>query len=59
MLQAPMLGGFPFDPFSFQQNGLPPAEVDISRGQIVEALMIAVVVVVDDEGLDLDLDVSR
>ena len=58
MLQAPVLDGLSFDPFSFQQDGLAPAEVDISRGQIVQALMIAVVVVVLDEGLDLGFEVS-
>ena len=52
MLQAPMLDGLSFDPFSFQQDGLAPPEVDVGRGQIVQALMIAVVVVVGDEGLD-------
>jgi hypothetical protein len=44
--------GFAFDPFSFQQSGLPASEVSISRDQIVDALMIAQMVVDHDEGVD-------
>ena len=59
MLQAPVLDGLSFDPFSFQQDGLAPPEVDIGRGQIVQTLVISIVVVVGDEGLDLSLEVAR
>ncbi len=59
MLQAPVLNSLSFDPFSFQQDGLAPPEVDIGRGQIVQALMITVVIVVGDEGFDLGLEVTR
>jgi hypothetical protein len=31
-MQAPGFDGLSFDPFSLFQNGLPPSEVDISRG---------------------------
>ena len=37
----------PFD------DGLIPAEVDVGRRKVAEALMVPVVVVVSDEGLDL------
>jgi hypothetical protein len=33
--QASICDGFAFDPFSFQQDGLPASEVSISRDQIV------------------------
>jgi hypothetical protein len=44
--QASVLDGFAFDPFSFQQNGLTAPEVDIGRRQIVDALVVAQVIVV-------------
>jgi hypothetical protein len=34
-----------FDPFSFNQNGLAAAEVDVSRRQVADALVTAPVVV--------------
>jgi len=45
-----------FDPFSFNQNGLAAAEVDIGWRQIADALVIAQVIVVSDEGLDLGFE---
>ena len=42
--QAAVLDGFAFDPFSFQQDGLAAPEVDIGRGKIVDALVVAPVV---------------
>ena len=47
--QPTVLDGLAFDPFSFQQDGLTAPEVDVGRGEIVEALVIAPVVVVRDE----------
>ena len=38
MLQAPQFDGLSLDPFSLKQNGLPACEVDVRRGDIVEAL---------------------
>ena len=35
MHQAAVLDGFPLDTLALQQNGLRPAEIDISWGQIV------------------------
>jgi len=35
MHQAAVLDGFPLDALALQQNGLRPAEIDISWGQIV------------------------
>ncbi len=59
MVQAPVLDGLSFDSFSFQQDGLAAPEVDIGRCQIIQALVIALVIVVRDEGLDLGFEVAR
>jgi hypothetical protein len=52
------LDGFAFDPFSFQQDGLTASEVDVGWGKIVDALVIAPVVVVRDERIDLGFEVT-
>ena len=54
-----MFDGFLFDAVSFLQNRLAPAEVDVCWGQIVQALMEAVVVVVREEAPDLRLEIAR
>jgi len=53
MKQPAVLDGFAFDPFSFQQDSLAAPEVDVARGEIVDALVVAPVVVVRDECIDL------
>ncbi len=53
MKQAPGFDCLPFDPFSLFQNGVAALEVDIGRGEVLQALMIAPVVVVIDESIDL------
>lgn len=52
VVQAPVFGGLSFDPFSFQQDGLVASEVDVGGCEIAQALVIALVIVVRDEGLD-------
>ena len=49
MLQAPVLDGLSFDPFPFQQDGVAAPEVDIGGREVVQALVVAPVVVVLDE----------
>jgi hypothetical protein len=49
--QASICDGFAFGPFSFQQDGLPASEVGINRHQIIDALVIAQMVVVRGEGV--------
>ena len=56
-MQAPGFDCLSFDPFSLQQNGLGSPEVDVCGREVVQALVIALVVVVIDEHLDLDLEV--
>jgi hypothetical protein len=41
VLQAPAFDGLSLDPFSLQQDGLAAPEVDVGRGEIVEALMVS------------------
>ncbi len=59
MLQAPVLNSLSFDPFSFQQDGLVPPEIDIGWCEVAQALVVTAVIVTLDEGLDLSLEVAR
>ena len=53
MKQASRFDGLLFDPFSLFQDGLAAPEVDIRRREVLQALVIASVVVMLDEGIDL------
>ena len=53
MHQAAMLDGFALDALTLQQDGLSPAEIDVSRGQVVQAFMVALVIIVLDECLNI------
>ena len=60
MVQQAAIGDcLSFDPFPFDQNGLAPPEIDVGGGQIADALVIAQVIVVSDEGLDLNFEFAR
>ena len=52
-MQAPLFDGFVFDPFSLFDDGFCSAEVDICRCDVFQALVIALVIVVLEERLDL------
>ena len=56
--QAAIGNCLPFDPFPFDQNGLASPEVDVCRRQVADGLMIAQVVVIGDEGLDLGFEIA-
>ncbi len=58
MQQAAPLDGLPLDAFALEEDRLSPAEVDVGRGEVVQALVHAAVVVVPDEGLDLRLELA-
>ena len=58
MLQATVCDGLALDPFAFEEDGLGPPEVDVSRSEIVEALVIAGMVVMLDEGGDLAFEIA-
>ena len=55
MHQAAVLDGPALDAHALQQDGLPPAEIDICRGQVVQAFMVSAMVMVLDECLDMGL----
>ena len=59
MKQAPLVDGLSLDALSFFDDGPASAEVDVSRGQIIDALVIALGVVVLDEAVDLSLQGAR
>ncbi len=40
MVQAALSDAFSFDPFTFEQDGLAASEVDVGRGEIVEAFVV-------------------
>ena len=58
MLQAPMFDGLSLDPFALADGGLGPAEVGISGRHVVQALVVALVIIVLDERLDLAFEVT-
>jgi len=55
VLQAPIFDGLSLDPFTLLDDGSRPAEVGIGGRHVGQALVIALVVVVLDERLDLGL----
>ena len=58
MLQATVCECLALDPFAFEEDGLSPPEVDVSRGEIAQALVIAGMVVMVDEGRDLAFEIA-
>ena len=59
MKQAPVVDGLSLDALSFFEDGLASAKVDVGWGQIIDALVIALGVVVLDEAIDLGLQGTR
>jgi hypothetical protein len=59
VLQATVCNGGKFDASAFCDDLVCPAEVDVGWCDIVDALMIANVIVVLDEGVDLSFEISR
>ena len=58
MLQAPMFDGLSLDPFALFDDGGCLAEVGIGGCHVVEALVVAAVIVMFDERLDLLLEIA-
>ena len=58
VLQAPMFDGLSLDPFALFDDGFCPAEVGVGGRHVGQALVVALVVIVFDEGLDLGLEVA-
>jgi hypothetical protein len=53
--QAALLDRFALNVLVFQQDGLPPVEIGIGRGQIIQALVIARAIILLDKGINLGL----
>ena len=53
VVQAAQSDGLSFDPFAFDEDGFAAAEVDVGRGEIIEALVVSPMIVMLDEGGDL------
>lgn len=58
MLQSSFADGVAFDPFSDFQNVLATAEVDVGGRQVLQALVIAAVIVVLDEAPDVGFEIA-
>ena len=58
MLQAPIFERLSFDPFSSFDDGSCPAEVGISGRHVIEALVVALVIVMLNVGLDLLIEIA-
>ena len=59
VLQSSLLDGVAFDAFSFQEDGPVSAEVDVGGRQVLEAFVVAPVIVVLDEARDLGFEIAR
>ena len=59
MLQSSFLQGLSFDGCSSSQEGFTTPEVNVSRGEVRQTLVIPVMVVVLDERLDTRFQVTR
>ena len=58
MLQAPVFECFSFDPFPFQQDALPVPVVDIGGCEVLQAFVIAPVIVMADERVDPGFEIA-
>ena len=59
VLQATVGNGLSFDPLSFGQDSRVASAVDVGGGEIVDAFVVSVVVVVVDEGGNLRFEIAR
>ena len=58
MFQSSQFDGVAFDPFSLQKDGSASAEVDVGRGEVLQAFMVTPVIVVLDEARDLGFEIT-
>ena len=58
MVQAAVLGGQFFDPFSLFDDGGVASKVGVGWSYVADALVVALVVVVIDEGADLVFEIA-
>jgi hypothetical protein len=53
---ANQFDGVSFGPFAFKQDGQAAPKIDVSWGEVLQALMVAPIIVVIDEAIDLRLE---
>jgi hypothetical protein len=58
VLHSSVFDGLSFDPFALKQDGLAAPEVDVGRRQVLQALMVAVMIIVIDEAVDVRFEVT-
>lgn len=58
MLQASVFERFALDALALGEDHLGPPDVDIGRGEIVEALLVAGMIAMLDEGTDLPFEIA-
>lgn len=58
VLQAPIFDGLSLNPFTLFDDGRCPAEVGVGGRHVVQALVIAQVVIVLDEDFDLGFEIA-
>ena len=58
MLQSSSFDGLSLDPFALKQNGLAASEEDIGGRQVLQALVVAAVIVVVDEAIDVGFEIA-
>ena len=58
-MQASRFERLSFDPFALFQNGFVTAKVDVGGCDVVQALVVALMVVMIDEGSDLGFEIAR
>ena len=58
VLQAPLFEGLSFDAPTLLKDLPAPAEVDIRRGQVLQALVISMVIIMLDEVADLGFEIA-
>lgn len=58
MIQASRFKRLSFDPSLLLQNGFVAAEVDICACDVVDALIMALVIIMIDQGFDLRLEIT-
>ena len=59
VLQAAIVDGVAFDPFPFHEDGLAASEVDVGRSEIADAFVIAQMIVMLHEDIDLGFEIAR
>ena len=58
VLQSSVFDGVSFGSFALKQDGLAASEVDVGRRQVAQALMVAAMIVVIDEAIDLRFEIA-